>query len=386
MENIFLNDSLNFKIYHSSVELPDNWNAVTGSNIFLSTAYLKVLDVSAPTNMVCNYIGIFKGNELCGTAVTQFLDLNHLQSFGARDKRLKSNVRNFIFKNFNSHVLFVGNNMLTGQNAFYFSELVQQNDAMEILQKAIVELKKIFKTRQTPVHITSYKDFEREQATLMLPAFTSYYEFSIHPNMIFEVSGFWNTMNDYVNALSKKYRDQYKRSLKRSEGIVRRKMDLNDILKYEDLIHALYFHVARNAPFNTFFLAKNHFQCMKSQLGENFKFYGYFDNDKLIGFNTLIKNGDILDTYFLGYDSEIQREKMLYLNMLYDMIGYSIKKGFKKIVFARTALEIKSSIGANPVPMYGFLQHRNHLLQRQMDFLFNYFEPKIQWQQRSPFK
>lgn len=125
---------------------------------------------------------------------------------------------------------------------------------------------------------------------------------------------------------------------------------------------------------------------MKSQLGENFKFYGYFDNDKLIGFNTLIKNGDILDTYFLGYDSEIQREKMLYLNMLYDMIGYSIKKGFKKIVFARTALEIKSSIGANPVPMYGFLQHRNHLLQRQMDFLFNYFEPKIQWQQRSPFK
>jgi hypothetical protein len=32
---------------------------------------------------------------------------------------------------------------------------------------------------------------------------------------------------------------------------------------------------------------------------------------KLIGFNTLIKNGSVMDTYFLGYDDSIQREKML---------------------------------------------------------------------------
>jgi hypothetical protein len=31
--------------------------------------------------------------------------------------------------------------------------------------------------------------------------------------------------------------------------------------------------------------------------------------------------------------------------MLYDMIAYSINKGFKEIIFARTALEIKSSVG-----------------------------------------
>ena len=125
---------------------------------------------------------------------------------------------------------------------------------------------------------------------------------------------------------------------------------------------------------------------MKSELGVNFKFYGYFDGPKMIGFNTLIKNGDTLDTYFLGYDSDIQRDKMLYLNMLYDMVGYAIKKEFKRIIFARTALEIKSSIGAMPIPMYGFLQHRNVILQRNMDLLFKYFEPKLEWKNRNPFK
>ena len=38
-----------------------------------------------------------------------------------------------------------------------------------------------------------------------------------------------------------------------------------------------------------------------------------------------------MDTYFLGYDESIQREKMLYLNMLYDMIAYSINKNFNEI-------------------------------------------------------
>jgi hypothetical protein len=109
-------------------------------------------------------------------------------------------------------------------------------------------------------------------------------------------------------------------------------------------------------------------------------------DNKLIGFNTLIKNGDVMDTYFLGYDQSIQREKMLYLNMLYDMVAYSINKGFKEIIFARTALEIKSSIGAKPTEMFGFAQHSNTVVDLVFEKAFNYLEPKVDWQERNPFK
>lgn len=67
---------------------------------------------------------------------------------------------------------------------------------------------------------------------------------------------------------------------------------------------------------------------------------------------------------------------MLYLNMLYDMIAYSINKGFKEVVFARTALEIKSSVGAKPAEMFGFIQHSNSLINRKIDAIFDYLEPK----------
>ena len=155
---------------------------------------------------------------------------------------------------------------------------------------------------------------------------------------------------------------------------------------HEETIHNLYHHVAQNAPFNTFFLAENHFCEFKKTIDINFLFYGYFLNDKIIGFNTLVKNGNIMDTYFLGYDNSIQKEKMLYLNMLYDMISYSIKKEFKEIVFARTALEIKSSVGAEPEEMFGYLKHTNPLIDRGISKLFCYLEPKSEWRKRNPFK
>ena len=93
-----------------------------------------------------------------------------------------------------------------------------------------------------------------------------------------------------------------------------------------------------------------------------------------------------MDTYFLGYDESIQRDKMLYLNMLYDMIAYSINQGFKEIVFARTALEIKSSVGAKPVKMYGLITHSNALINKNIGKLFDYLEPKTDWNERNPFK
>ena len=37
------------------------------------------------------------------------------------------------------------------------------------------------------------------------------------------------------------------------------KLNLEEIIKLEETIYELYFHVAKNAPFNTFFLDKNHF-------------------------------------------------------------------------------------------------------------------------------
>lgn len=383
----YLKTPLSIAIYSSISELPENWNDFAVENIFLSKEYLEVLEKSSPSNMFCHFIGLFKNGELVGIALSQFLNLNQLESFGERDKCVKNAVRNTFLKKFCSHILILGNNMLTGQNAFAFSDKTDEVQVLEALKIAAEKLKTLFKNKGLKVHITTYKDFLAVKLTTFHQAgFKDYFQFSAQPNMIFDIPNHWKCNQDYIDALSKKYRDQYKRARKKAEGVEKRKMELKDIIKYEETIYDLYFHVAKNAHFNTFFLTKNHFRIFKELLQDKFLFYGYFLDEKLIGFNTIIKNGLVMDTYFLGYDDTIQREKMLYLNMLYDMVAYSINKRFKEVIFARTALEIKSSIGAKPLKMYNFAKHSNPIADLAFEKVYCYLEPKVEWKERNPFK
>ena len=382
-----MNNLFSFKICAITNELPENWDSFAINNIFLSASYLKVLENSAPANMQCRFISIHRNNKLVGIAITQLISLTTISSFGVNKNCLQSKIRDFVFKKFASNVLLIGNNMLTGQNAFSYDQSISFFDFISNLNKAVSELQSIFKNQGKNIHILNYKDFYYEDSEkFKIESFKDFYNFEIQPNMIFEIPENWNSIDDYVKALSKKYRDQYKRSHKKADGIVKCKLSLEEITIHNSRIQELYLNVTKNAPFNTFYLSPNHFIELKKQLKHDFLFYGYFIENELIGFNTLIKNGSTIDTYFLGYDDTIQRDKMLYLNMLYDMINYSINKKFKKIIFARTALEIKSSVGAEPTRMFGYIKHNNKFINKLMPRLFKYFEPDVIWQERNPFK
>lgn len=376
-----------FKIYDTVRDIPAEWDILSKKNIFLSRDYLQILETAAPENMSCRFITLLHEQEIIGICISQFLDLSQIPSFGERDHCLRTKIRNFVFKKFGSKVLIIGNNMLTGQNGIAFSKKVPRENTIKVLKQASNALELLYQKQGKKPHLTIFKDFSATQLKDFDTAeFDSFYRFSTQPNMIFDIKDSWETFDNYLADLNKKYRDQYKRARKKSDSLHKQKMSLSEIQKHEKEIHDLYMNVAKKAAFNTFYLGENHFEIFKKNLKDHFLFYGYFNENKLIGFNTLIKNGSDIDTYFLGYDEDCQKEKMLYLNMLYDMIGYSINKKYHRIIFARTALEIKSSVGAKAVAMFGLIRHNNPVLNLLVSKTFNYFEPKIAWQQRNPFK
>ncbi|WP_199724510.1 GNAT family N-acetyltransferase [Taibaiella sp. KBW10] len=377
--------SYTYTLYKTVAELPEEWDLLAG-NIFLSRNYLSVLEQSAPLNMACRFIGLFDQGQLIGIALAQFLDAHQLTSFGERDQCFKTEIRKFLFKKLSARVLLIGNNMLTGQNAFALSEKADMDKVAESLKEVLKDLQKEFKAQGKKIHITVLKDFSKSTIKPLAQEFRKSYQFSVQPNMVLSIEESWKEEQHYLDALSKKYRDQYKRARKKAAGLESRELSLAEIIHFEERIYALYFQVAKNAPFNTFLLAKNHFRVLKEMLQDKFLLYGYFFKDQLIGFSTMIQNGDAIDTYFLGYDEAFQKEQMLYLNMLYDMLAYAIKHEFKELIFGRTALEIKSSVGAKPVKMYGLLTHRNALLQKNMHCFFDYLEPEVDWKERNPFK
>lgn len=373
----------NFKIFNSTKELPEEWNSIIGQhNIMLSEEYFCVLEESKPTNMKYSFVGFFSDEDLIGGTLFQYLNFIEHKSF--QKGEMLCSIRNFLAKQLSKDVLILGNNMLTGQNGFYFNTSKISNE------KAITLLNEASKGVANVLGKTSlviYKDYQKSfLKNFDEEEFKSFYRFSVQPNMILNIKPEWKSFEDYSNDLSKKYRARLKSAKKKIDGIQKTELDIHSIKKYQNEMNILYQNVAENAPFNTFFLKENHFESMKQNLQKNFKVFGYFFNEKLIGFYTLILNNNDIDTYFLGYDKEIQKEKQIYLNMLFDMIEFGVSNQSKRIVFGRTALEIKSTIGAEPVEIFGLIKHNNKAINPFMEKIFTSLNPKVEWIQRKPFK
>lgn len=375
--------SYNLFIYNTASALPESWDNVVGNhNIMLSKEYFYVLGTSAPENMDCYFVGFFKDHQLIGGALFQYLNFINHKTF--QKNKVLCGIRNFAARQFSKDVMILGNNMLTGQNGFYFNGAeITLNDVIPLLDEAVCKMQN--EIRRTSLII--YKDYQSNFIKYFQGRdHKDYFSFSVQPNMILKINENWKAYEDYVNDFSKKYRSRAKTAKKKLEGIVKQELDLNRIKRYQPELNSLYQNVAENAPFNTFFLKKNHFEGMKENLKENFKVFGYFLDEKLIGFYTLILNNEDIDTYFLGYHKECQKEKQIYLNMLLDMVKFAIDHHFKRIIFGRTALEIKSTIGAEPAEIFGLIKHNNLMVNPFMKRIFPSLSPKTEWIQRKPFK
>jgi len=204
--------------------------------------------------------------------------------------------------------------------------------------------------------------------------------------MIMEINEEWKTFDDYLAGMKSKYRVRVRRARKKSIELEKRALSLEEIHAHADDISRLYRNVADQAGFNLFILPKNYFYSLQKHLGSKMQLVAYFEDGKMTGYYTTIINHGDLDAHFLGYDPNCNKNCQLYLNMLYDLVDDAIKVGAKKLIMSRTAMEIKSSVGAEANDMFLYLKATNSLVNKGVAKGLEFFTPQNDWKPRSPFK
>lgn len=383
---------IHYTIYNSFENLPVYWNTFVVHDIFLQTPYLKALEEASPQNIQLFYVGVFKDDVLVGVAIIQRVQLYLENMFRENEVScVKTFFKHLVSKVLKGNILVVGNLTHTGQHGiFYNKDKVSQLQFFEIVNAALKDIKEsIIVNQKKTIRAIMYKDYFKDDPIHDAKAVfdsNSLHQISVQPNMILSIKPEWLKFDDYMASLNKKYRDRYKRARKKLNSIKAEELTIDDIKNFTPKLYEFYMNVSNNAKFNTFLLPENHFYSLKLQLQENFKVYGYFLKDKLIGFYTLILNDNDLETYFLGYDETHQYPNQLYLNMLYDMLKFGIENKFSSVVYARTAMEIKSSVGAKAKPMLVYLKHTNRFLNVILKQIFRLMNPSQDWEERHPFK
>jgi hypothetical protein len=383
---------IDYKLYNSVNNLPESWDTLPVEDLFLKRPFLKALENSSPSNIATYFLGVFSSEILVGIAIIQRVEMYVDDVFRKTSNPFfKRCGKVLISKIVKGNALIVGNLMHTGQHGFYFNtEYITQDQFLDTVSEGLKALSKQIKaTHNKKIRIIAFKDYFEDDAIHESEAFfrrEKLYKAQVQPNMIFDVKTDWISPQDYVSAFKKKYRSRYRTAKKKSRTIDRKELALDDVFSLSDQLYQLYENVSDNAGVNSFKLHETHFYNLKLELKEDFKLFGYFIDEQLVGFYTLILNSTKLETYFLGYNQAFQQEHQMYLNMLFDMASFGIEHNYKQVIFARTAMEIKSSIGAKPHQMSLYLKHTNNVIANTvLKGVVKYANPVREWDERHPF-
>lgn len=387
-----IDDTVSVQFYTSIDAIIDRWQTVVpDSDTFFGRQFLKALELAPPSDAHYRY-ALFSTEEQgdIGIGYYQIKTIRLDESIrfdkdisGSRASRILASVKKSVASRFRAYTLVVGNLTLTGNYGMCFRDDIDVDKKFALVEQSLEVLKPILRKEGIKVRGVMYKDFGGNHK---MPTEYGYTEFSVQPTMTVNINPDWNTTEDYVAAMKSKYRVRMRSARKKAVDIDKRVLSANEVNSYENEISKLYRYVSDQAAFNLFILKDNYFYHLKDQLGDKMKVTGYFLNDKMVGFFTSILTNDALDAHFLGYDPEYNGSHQLYLNMLYDLVEEGIGKGVDHVDLSRTALEIKSSVGATPTDLHLYLKLSSKAVAKYTPKLLDFLTPKEDWVARNPFK
>lgn len=343
-----------------------------------------------------SYLVFYKDKAPIGIAYCQVSPFSVGESVMTEDedfKRYPCLVRAFgrIVRNLvagkNRNLLICGNLLLTGEHGFYFHEMVDKATAFDLLEEALIVTQAELESSGTNIDGIFIKDIaEGHKAPVQVLVDRKFSEFYFHPNMVLKLRENWLSFDDYMDDISSKYKVRARKTFKSLDGIEKSKLTDAQIFEYQHRLYELYKAVVDNQDFNMVALNETYMPELKRQLGDQFNIYGYFLDGKLIGYYTTIDNHHELEAHFLGFEPELNRAYHIYHNMLFDILKLGIEKKVKKIVYARTAMEIKSTLGAEAHQMFCYIRANNKLTNKVLGPIIDYLKPSTDWVPRNPFK
>lgn len=376
--------SITLKIYESFSEAHSEWETIVPENHHLICCDLMAIEGSKAPDLQYHYVSIYKDNVLSGVMYLQHLTFSqkHFNPNLIQNPLLK--MAQPILGRMKAHILICGNLFRVNFQGFYFKDKNDRIDIFDCLNLFRKQVKN--KVKYSGILV---KDCKRE----FEPSNISCFQFTpFHQDLTMEmtIQPSWKNFDEYVAALSKKYRQRAIKIRKSIAEVERKYLSIDEIKFYQKDLHNLYMNVVNKQPLALGILGPDYFIQMKEQLKDNFEVVAFMKDGKLLAFSGHIYYPlkQAMELHYIGFDYTANPIYNLYFNIIFDGIETAINKGYINLEMGRTAREAKASAGAKAVENFNYIWVRAGLPRLAVKFLSNRFEDKMgeDWQNRNPFK
>lgn len=212
-----------------------------------------------------------------------------------------------------------------------------------------------------------------------------FFKLPMQPLMQMHISPEWKSMEDYVSDLSAKYRKRFVQTRSKMEACEIKTLTKEELVIQRHHIDLLYSNVKEKAPVQLLKTDAGYLISLKEKLGVQLTVQGIFLEGKMIAFLTGIRSGSHYEAHHIGIDYRFNRSHSLYLNILFCYIELAIESKSPMLSFGRTAMEMKTTVGAVPVYQDTYLKFNLRIL-NSLVRPFIKSQSTEDWIARNPFK
>lgn len=205
------------------------------------------------------------------------------------------------------------------------------------------------------------------------------------PEMLLHLDPEWKDIESYKAAMKTKGRTKINRILAISDTLEMKAWDLGEIEQQGHKLIALYQQIYERSGFRLGSLHHREFVESKRAWGDDFVVNGFYLVGELVGFQCAYVGVEETEAFFVGFDPEFIKTHAIYQRMLVEFIRIGLERGSKRVNMGRTALEIKSSVGALPRRLQCEVRFKNRLFHEVVRRYTRGYDP-VQPVMRQPWK
>ena len=358
--------------HHLSASAAQEWDLFAGDELTLHSAYLNAL-TPLPSQEKIYWVRFYSDLTLVGIApftLAYFSGpsiVDHLKGSPLLSQALKTINRGLT--PMTGWVLICGHSSRIGATCYHFKHTIQSDKASSALigrsLKLAAERLIISLANERNVEAVIFPDHPLFHS-LTKRGFT---RFKIEPQLNLSLSPEWHHFNDYLEALTSKYRVKAKRSYTKSVRLEERALTSQHINRDQNRLSELYQQVTERASLDITTPELHSLATLVKALPARVKVYGYYLDEQLIGFRVSLISPNTLIAHLVGIDYQYNRHHGLYPRILNDYLTEAITLRVQHLELGRTASEIKTTLGASPQSSGILLSHRSALLNRLLSLI-----------------
>ena len=220
---------------------------------------------------------------------------------------------------------------------------------------------------------------------------SNFRRFEMEPNMVLQLKPSWASFDDCLNDMKSGYRSRIRKTLQSLDesGISLERIIPEQVEAASAEIYGLYHQVHDRKKLRLATIGEKWIPALARHYQNDFctVVVRPKERGKILGFITLIRDGDSAFGYYMGFDKAgAARGLPLYVSLVYAGVAQAIEMRASRLVLGRTALGPKAQIGAKPQAMYGYLRHRSSVLNLAVPSILAVLPAPKQAPDRHPFK